>query len=61
MIGQQKNYRILYHENYYLIENPVIIFKNPDAYQNYLGIFLKNTSAQVLLFFFFWLEFQICF
>ena len=53
MTGQQKNYRILYHENYYLIENPVIVFKNPDAYQNYLGIFLKNTSAQVLLLFIF--------
>ena len=38
MIGQQKN-RTLYHQNYSLIERPLITFQNPDAYQNYLGIF----------------------
>ena len=53
MISQQKNYKILYHQNYLLIEKPVIIFLNPDTYQNYLRIFLKNTKAQVLLGFFF--------
>ena len=39
MIGQQKNNRILYNQNDHLVEKPVITFKNPDAYQNYLGIF----------------------
>ena len=39
MIGQQKNNRTQYHQNYYLIEKPVITFKNPDARQNYLEIF----------------------
>ena len=39
MISQQKNKRILYHQNYHLIEKPVITFKNLDAYQNYLGMF----------------------
>ena len=41
MISQQKNNRSLYHQNYDLIEKPVITFKNPDAYQNYLQIFWK--------------------
>jgi len=40
MIGQQKNDRTLYHQNYHLIQKPVNTFENPDAYQNYLG-FLK--------------------
>ena len=39
MIGQQENNRTLYHQNYNLVEKPVITFKNLDAYQNYLGIF----------------------
>ena len=51
MTGQQKNNRILYHQNCYLIEKLVITFQNPDAYENYLGL-VKNTNAQVLLFFF---------
>ena len=41
MIGQQKNNRTLYHQNYGLIEKPVITFLNPDAYQNCLKIFWK--------------------
>ena len=41
----------LYHQSYNLIEKPVITFKNPDAFQNYPETFLKNTNAQVLLFF----------
>ena len=39
MTDQPKNNRTLYHQNYGLIEKPVITFKNPDVYQNYLGIF----------------------
>ena len=53
MIGQQNYYspntivsdwstennRLLYHQKYNLIEESVIDFLNPDAYQNYLGIF----------------------
>ena len=35
MIGQQKNNRILYHQNYHLIEETVITIKNQDSYQNY--------------------------
>ena len=38
MTDQQKNYRILDHQNYHLIGKPVVTFKNPDEYQNYLGI-----------------------
>ena len=37
----RKNNRTLYHRNCHLMEKPVIIFKNPDAYQNYLGSFWK--------------------
>ena len=39
MIGQQKNNRTLYHQNYNLIEKTVVTFQNPGAYQNYLEIF----------------------
>ena len=40
MIGQQKNNRILHHQNYHLIEKIVITFKNQDSFQNYyLGNF----------------------
>ena len=39
MIGQQKNNRTLFHQNQDRTEKPVITFKNPDAYQNYLEIF----------------------
>ena len=39
MICQQKNNRILYHQDYHLIEKRVIAFQNPNAYKNYLGIF----------------------
>ena len=41
MIGQHKNNRILYHQNRHLLEKPIIIFFNPDGYQNYLGSFWK--------------------
>ena len=38
MIGQQKKI-VLYHQDYHLIEKPVITFQNPNAYNYYLGIF----------------------
>ena len=60
MIGQQKNYRILYHQNYHLIEKPVITFQNSDAYQNYLEI-KKKYNCPGMAFFFFLPELQICF
>ena len=41
-----------------LIEKPVITFKNPDAYQNYLGIFWKIQMPRYLLFS---PKLQICF
>ena len=41
MTDQQKNNRILDHQNYHLIGKPVVTFKNPDEYQNYLGICWK--------------------
>ena len=50
MIGQQKNNSVLYHQNYHLIEKPVITFLNLDTYQNYPEIFEKY-NAQLLLFF----------
>ena len=40
MISQKKNNRILYHENYHLIEKPAL-FKNPDAYWIILEFFEK--------------------
>ena len=51
MIGQQKNYRILYHQNYHLIEKSVITFKNPLSISKLAWNFLKKTNAPVLLFF----------
>ena len=51
MICQQKNYRNLYHRNYHLIEKPVITFKNPGAYQNYLGIFWKIRMLRYCFYF----------
>ena len=41
-----------------VIEKPVITFKNPDAYQNYLGIFWKIQMPRYLLFS---PKLQICF
>ena len=43
MSGQQKNNVILYHQKYHLLEKSVITFWNPNASQNYLGIFWKMT------------------
>ena len=49
-IGQQKNYRILYHQNNHLIKDKKTNkqtkktcnhFQIPDAFQNYFGIFWK--------------------
>ena len=37
MIGQQKNSRILYHQNHHVIEKPVITFK----IQMHIRIILK--------------------
>ena len=51
MIGQQKNSRTQYHQNHYLIEKPVITFKNPDACQNYLEIFWKTQMPRYWFFF----------
>ena len=50
MIGQQKNNRILYHQNYRLIEKPVITFWNPHAFHNYLGIFETYKCSGIALF-----------
>ena len=53
MIGQQKNDRILYHQNYHLIEKPVITFLKFRCISELSWKFLKNTNTQVFLYFFF--------
>ena len=50
MFGQQKN-RTLYHQNYSLIERPLITFQNPDTYQNYLGFFEKYKCSGITFLF----------
>ena len=50
MTGQQKNDRILYHQNYGWIEKPVITFQNPDAYQNYLEFFWRKQMPRYCFF-----------
>ena len=58
IIGQQKKYRILYHQSYHLIEKPVItfFFCNHFLKSRYISElswnFLKNINAQVVLLFF---------
>ena len=55
MIGQQKNYRILCHQHYHLIDKPVITFYGCKSIciSELSWNFLKNVNAQVTEFFFF--------
>ena len=48
MIGLQKNYRILYHQNYHLIEKPNNHFLKSRCISEFSWNYLKNTNAQVL-------------
>ena len=50
MIGQQKNNRTLYHQNYNLIEKNCSHFSKSRCISELPWNFLKNTNAQVLLF-----------
>ena len=51
MIGQQKNNRTQYHQNYYLIEKPVITFKNQIHIRLILKIFEKCKCSDIAFFF----------
>ena len=51
MIGQQKNYRILYHPNHHVIEKNCNHFLKPRWYQNYLGIFWEIQMSRYYFYF----------
>ena len=53
MIGQQKSNRILYHQNYHLIEKPVITFRIQMHIRIMLEFFEKYKCPGIAFFFFF--------
>ena len=58
MVGQQKNYRILWHQHYHLIDKPVTTFYGCKSIciSELSWNFLKNANAQVTQFFFFFCQ-----
>ena len=58
MIGQQKNNRILYHQNNHLIENLIILLKIQMHIKIILEFFEKYKYPGIAVF---WSEFQVCF